>query len=145
MPFRFKMQKVLDFREQLEEEAKVDLALKQQKLEAARARFEQLRQELRAAEERRSATALKSAAERWLQEQYVKGLRGDVGATALQVRMLQQLTDEARKLLAARAMDRNLLEKLKERQNKHFLHEEYLKEQRVNDETATLRYKAPAL
>ncbi|MBO5490975.1 MAG: flagellar export protein FliJ, partial [Desulfovibrio sp.] len=108
MPFRFRMQKVLDFREQLEEEAKVDLALKQQKLEAARARFEQLKQELRAAEERLSAAALKSAAERWLQEQYVKGLRGDVGATALQVRMLQQLTDEARKLLAARAMDRNL-------------------------------------
>ena len=42
MPFHFKMQKVLDYREQLEEEAKVDLALKQRLLEDARALFERL-------------------------------------------------------------------------------------------------------
>ena len=145
MPFHFKMQKVLEYREQLEEEAKVDLALKQQKLDAARTRFEALKLELLEAEEQRNAASLKPAGERWLAEQYVKGLRSDVEATAMQTRMLQQLVDEARKLLAARAMDKKLLEKLKERQNKHYLREEYLKEQRVNDETATLRYKATAL
>ena len=49
MPFHFKMQKVLDYREQLEEEAKVDLALKQRLLEDARALFERLKTELRVA------------------------------------------------------------------------------------------------
>ena len=53
--------------------------------------------------------------------------------------------DNTRKLLAARAIERKLLEKLKERQNQQYIREEQLKEQRVNDETATLRYKAPAL
>ena len=64
---------------------------------------------------------------------------------AMQTRMNEQLVDEARKMLAARAIERKLLEKLKERQNLQYLREEQLKEQRVNDETATLRYKAPTL
>ena len=78
-------------------------------------------------------------------EQYIKGLKGDVANAAMQTRMHEQLVDEARKMLAARAIERKLLEKLKERQNQQYLREEQLKEQRVNDETATLRYKAPAL
>ena len=145
MPFHFKMQKVLDYREQLEEEAKVDLALKQRLLEEARALFERLKAELRQTEDRLFESALVPQAERWLLEQYVKGLRGDVANAALQARMHEQLVDEARKLLAARAIERKLLEKLKERQNLQYLREEQLKEQRVNDETATLRYKAPTL
>ena len=36
MPFRFKMQKVLDYREQLEEEAKVRLATAQRRFQEAR-------------------------------------------------------------------------------------------------------------
>ena len=78
-------------------------------------------------------------------EQYIKGLKGDVANAAMQTRMNEQLVDEARKMLAARAIERKLLEKLKERQNLQYLREEQLKEQRVNDETATLRYKAPTL
>ena len=83
------------------------------------------------------------APERWLREQYVKGLRADAAHEAIQVRMLEQLAEEARQLLAARAIDKKLLEKLKERQKQHHVREEQLKEQRINDETATLRYKAP--
>lgn len=145
MPFRFKLQKILDYREQLEEKAKVDLANKQRTLEEAHALFERLKTELRQTEDRLFESALVPQAERWLLEQYVKGLRGDVANAALQARMHEQLVDEARKLLAARAIERKLLEKLKERQNQQYLREEQLKEQRVNDETATLRYKAPAL
>ena len=145
MPFRFKLQKVLNYREQLEEEAKVDLAVKQLQLEKTTAVFEQLRLELRQAEDKLFDSALSPAAERWLQEQYVKGLRGDVASAALQKRMHEQLVDEARKMVAERAIERKLLEKLKERQNQQFVREEQLKEQRVNDETATLRYKAPTL
>ncbi|MBQ9405616.1 MAG: flagellar export protein FliJ [Desulfovibrio sp.] len=145
MPFHFKMQKVLDYREQLEEEAKIDLAQKEQKLQTACVRFDNLKLELRSAEDRLSEAALRSAAEGWLQQQYVKGLRNDVAEAAMQTRMLRQLVDEARKLLSERAIDRKLLDKLKERQKNTFLHDAYLKEQRINDETATLRYKATSL
>lgn len=53
--------------------------------------------------------------------------------------------EEARQVLAARAVDKKLLEKLRQRRQQQYAREEYLKEQRVNDETATLRYKAPSL
>lgn len=143
MPFRFKMQKVLDYREQLEEEAKVNLAVQQARLAEVRERLEQIRQELHQAEDGLMNAALMDAPERWLREQYVKGLRADAAHEAIQVRMLEQLAEEARQLLAARAIDKKLLEKLKERQKQHHVREEQLKEQRINDETATLRYKAP--
>lgn len=143
MPFRFKMQKVLDYREQLEEEAKVRLATAEQRLQEAQERLERLRAELERAADRLRDDPLMEAAERWLQEQYIMGLRADVAAASLQTRMLTQMAEEARKLLAARAIDKKLLEKLKERQKKHSLREEQLQEQRFNDETATLRYKAP--
>ena len=54
------------------------------------------------------------------------------------------MVEEARNLLAARAIDKKLLEKLKERQKHYHAREEQLKEQRFNDEIATLRYKAPS-
>ena len=107
MPFHFKMQKVLDYREQLEEEAKVDLALKQRLLEDARALFERLKTELLQSEDRLFQAALAPQGERWLMEQYIKGLRGDVANAAMQTRMHEQLVEEARKLLAARAIERN--------------------------------------
>ena len=77
MPFRFKMQKVLDYREQLEEEAKVNLAVQQARLAEAHERLEQIRQELHQAEDGLMNAALMDAPERWLREQYVKGLRAD--------------------------------------------------------------------
>lgn len=142
MPFRFAMQKVLDYREQLEEEAKVRLAAAERRLHDAQKRLDRLRGELERAADRLRDNPLMEAGERWLQEQYITGLRADVAAASLQERMMTQMAQEARKLLAARAIDKKLLEKLKERQKKHFLREEQLQEQRFNDETATLRYKA---
>ncbi len=142
MPFRFAMQKVLDYREQLEEEAKVRLAAAERRLQEAQKRLDRLRGELERAADRLRDNPLMEAGERWLQEQYITGLRADVAAASLQERMLAQTAQEARKLLAARAIDKKLLEKLKERQKKHFIREEQLQEQRFNDETATLRYKA---
>ena len=58
MPFRFKLQKILDYREQLEEEAKVDLANKQKLLEESRALFERLKDDLRQSEDRLYESAL---------------------------------------------------------------------------------------
>lgn len=143
MPFRFRMQKVLDYRAQLEEEAKVRLADAERGLRESRERLNAVLGELARAEERFRADLLQSG-ERWLHEQYLKGLRNDRAVTELQCRMREQLVEEARALLAARAMERKLLEKLKERQRAQYLHAERLQEQHFNDEISTLRYKASA-
>ena len=143
MPFRFKMQKVLDYRAQLEEEAKVRLADAEHRLRVSEERLAAIRDELAAAEEKARGGLLESA-ERWLHDQYLKGLHSDMSQAELQLRLQRQMAEEARALLAARAMDRKVLEKLKERQKAQYQHAERLEEQHFNDEISTLRYKASA-
>lgn len=144
MAFRFNLQKVLDYREQLEEEAKVRLAKAQAELKKAEERLNALKDEIKKTEEA-SLGKLMTQGERWLQDQYLKGLYGDINEAALQTRMCRQLAEEARKTLAARAIDRKLLDKLKEKKKNQFIKAEQKQEQNFNDEIATIRYKAPAI
>ncbi|MDM8216918.1 flagellar export protein FliJ [Desulfovibrio piger] len=143
MPFRFSLQKVLDYREQLEEEAKNRFALVQRQYREAKAQLAALSSELETQEARLYGQVIDNAGERWLLESFIKGLRADIEATTARVQNLRATRDEMRKILAARSMDRKLLEKLKERKYRQYLLDERLKEQRFNDEIATLRYKAP--
>ena len=143
MPFRFSLQKVLDYREQLEEEAKNRFALVQRQYREAKAQLAALSSELETQEARLYGQVIDNAGERWLLESFIKGLRADIEATTARVQNLRVTRDEMRRVLAARSMDKKLLEKLKERKYRQFLLDERLKEQRFNDEIATLRYKAP--
>ncbi|HIX40902.1 flagellar export protein FliJ [uncultured Desulfovibrio sp.] len=143
MPFRFSLQKVLDYREQLEEEAKNRFALVQRQYREAKAQLAALSSELETQEARLYGQVIDNAGERWLLESFIKGLRADIEATTARVQNLRATRDEMRRILAARSMDKKLLEKLKERKYRQFLLDERLKEQRFNDEIATLRYKAP--
>ena len=145
MPFRFKLQKVLEYREQMEEEAKVRLAQATMQHEEAVKALQAATQALAAEQQHQADNPLMSAAERWVSDQYLKGLANDVQTAGMQERMTGQMEAEARKLLAARALDRQMLDKLKERQKRTYQHEELLKEQQFNDEIATIRFKAEAV
>lgn len=143
MAFKFKMQKVLDYRQQLEEEAKVRLADAQNNLLRCRRTLEELG--TRIAEAESKAYEVSQPGERWLHDQYLKGLRSDHRALAMQERMLAQIAEEARRALAERAIDRKVLEKLKEKHKIQFTRQEQKQELNFNDEIATIRHKAPAL
>ena len=145
MPFRFKLQKVLDYREQMEEEAKVRLAEATMRHDEAVRALQQAQQALEAERQHQTVDPLMSAAERWVSDQYIKGLTNDVHMADMQERMTAQVQEEARKMLAVRALDRQMLDKLKERQKRNFQHEELQKEQHFNDEIATIRFKAEAV
>ncbi len=145
MPFHFKMQKVLEYREQLEEEARVQLAQAERLRLREEERAVRLKGMLAEQEVKLYRDVALSSGERWLLENFVKGLRADLASTVMRLRSLTQAVAAARSALQERAKDRKLMEKLKERQKEYYVHEERLKEQRTNDETATLRYKAPAL
>lgn len=143
MAFKFRMQKVLDYREQLEEEAKVRFANAQAKWRKCQEQLNALLGQINEAEAK--SAELMQAAERWLHDQYLKGLHADQAALALQERMLAQMTEEARQHLASCAIDRKMLDKLKERQKAQYLHAEQKQELNFNDEIATVRHKAQAI
>jgi flagellar FliJ protein len=144
MAFRFNMQRVLDYRGQLEEEAKVRLAEAQRRQREAARRLEDLEAALREAQDRARVIVMKGAAERWLHEGYVKGLSSDKNAASLQLQKAGKMVDEARKLLTVRAVDKKVLDKLKARKKYQYMREEVMMERHTNDETATLRFKAPS-
>lgn len=145
MSFQFKMQKILDYREQLEEEAKIRLAQAQERLEQAQKKYTEIDLAKQNAIAQAQKNPLMSAAEFWVSDQYIRGLEEDLKAAHLQLELARELRTEAQKLLTMRAVDKKMLVKLKERQKAIWTHDEKLKEQHFNDEIATIRYKkAPA-
>jgi flagellar FliJ protein len=142
MAFRFKLQKVLEYREQLEDQAKVALARIQQLYIEEERRSEALQALLAEQESKLYSNALLPAGERWLLEHFIRGVREDLQSSQMRLRTLAQMMAEAQKTLRERARDKKILEKLKARQRERHEREERSKEQRSYDETATLRFKA---
>jgi len=142
MAFRFKLQKVLEYREQLEDQAKVALARVQQLHIEEERRNGALKELLAEQESTLYSNALLPAGERWLLEHFIRGVRADLQNSNMRLRTLAQMVAEARKTLRERARDKKILEKLKAGQRERHELEERSKEQRSNDETATLRFKA---
>jgi flagellar FliJ protein len=140
MAFKFKLEKVLDYRKQLEEQAMQALAEVRRAEEKEKERLAGLRLEL--AVQRTSLNAsIHDAAERWLVSSYINALTGDIRTTE---RVLEILAEEIvirQAALVEKAQEKQLLDKLKDKQALRHAQEEKLKEQRDNDETATIRYK----
>ena len=142
MAFRFKLQKVLEYREQLEDQAKVALAKAQQLYIEEERRSEALKALLTEQEAKLYSKVPLPADERWLLELFIRGVRDDLQNSHMRLRTLAQMVAEAKKTLRERARDKKILEKLKSRQRERHELEERIKEQRSYDETATLRFKA---
>ena len=142
MAFRFKLQKVLEYREQLEDQAKVALARVQQLFIEEENRNEALKALLAEQEIKLYSNALLPAGERWLLELFIRGVRDDLQSSHMRLRTLAHMVAEAQKVLRERARDKKILEKLQAKQRERHELAERIKEQRNYDETATLRFKA---
>ena len=142
MAFHFKLQKILEYREQLEDQAKVALAQVQQLHIEEERRNEMLEALHTEQESKLYADALLPAGERWLLEHFIRGVREDLQSSHMRLRTLAHMVAEAENTLQERAKDKKILEKLKTRQRERHELEERTEEQRSYDETATLRFKA---
>lgn len=143
--FRFSLQQVLDYREQLKEQAQVAYARAQAELLREETQAESLRQLLAEQESRLFSAVPGDQGERWLLENYVRGIRADLNATLLRVRSLTALAEESRQELTRRAKEHKILEKLKAKQAERHMRDARVREQRTYDETAAIRFKAPAV
>ncbi|MDR2825705.1 MAG: flagellar export protein FliJ [Deltaproteobacteria bacterium] len=145
MGFKFRLEKVLEYRRQLEEQAMLVLARARARRDAEKVRLENLNSEFGLSSAKLSGGAGMHGAERWLMQNYVQALRQDIESSA---RLLQGLEEEValcQNALIDKAQERELLDKLKSRQAKRFAEDEKLREQHENDETATIRYKKTAI
>ena len=138
-PFRFRLQNVLNYRVQLEDQAKMVFAGAREKHERQHHEVERLDEELKQTLNRRHEALKANRDEVWLLENYCKGLAADLEQAQALLRHLAFEMEEARQKLVQAMQNRSLLDKLKERQYERHLKEENLQEQRFNDEIITLR------
>lgn len=139
-PFAFQLQRVLDYRRQLEEQAALALA---------RAKEAVARQEAAVADlDRRLAEHVAdgfgqdaTAQDIWLWRNYREALERDLAAARIRLQELALKLQKARAEAIARAKDRKLLEKLKENQAQKHHEEASREEQKEHDEMATIRFR----
>lgn len=141
-PFRFKLQQVLEYRAQLEDQAKMEFARAQRKYDDQTNMVSLLRERLAEYEPRLYRS--KEQSEMWLLRNFIQALKADIAKAEERLLQLAQALNKARQLLVKKSQERKLLEKLKETQAKRHAQEERFKEQQQFDETATLRYKPQA-
>jgi len=142
-PFRFKLEKVLEYRRSLEEQAKLALAQAQQAHDRQQEVVEGLRTSL---EKHRNALNSRqdvTIQDLWLHEQYERRLQQDIIEADATLQELALNLQMRRRDALSRSTDRKLLEKLKTRQAEKHHAEEQQKEQKEFDETAAVRYEPP--
>lgn len=140
--FRFSLEQVLNYRIQLEQQAKVELARVEQERIREQQHADMIQEILAQQQAELDQLGPDRISERWLFENFIKGLRTDYGLAMMRVRNWAKAADAARLELISRAKDRKTLEKLKETQAENHAKEEQLREQREFDETAAIRFKA---
>ena len=139
-PFDFRLQKVLEYRQQLEDQARMALA-------EAKAAHEAQERALADVEARLAAHMAKgfgdspTQADIWLWTQYREALTMDLASAKAELARLALILQTCRQEAVLRSREKKLLEKLKDRQAKKHHVAETLAEQKEYDEMATLRYK----
>lgn len=139
-PFLFKLEKILEYRRQLEDQAKLALSQVRQEILVQTKRVETLENDLQACLLEMSRTKQMTPAELWLWSGWRKRLELDKRQAQAKLIDLQQLAETRRLELVAKSKDRKLLEKLRAKQAEKHGQEEQRKEQKELDETGTLRY-----
>ncbi len=142
-PYRFPLQQVLEYRTQVEEQAKLTYAQAQQRYQRQVGRVEALRQTL--AEQETKLYQAKEMGTIWLLRNFVLGLTTDLAEAETVLLQLAQALNRERQNLVKRSQERKLLDKLKENQAQKHAQKEHSAEQRQFDETATLRYRPQTL
>ncbi len=138
-PFKFRLQQVLEYRTQLEDQAKMFFAAAKDAHDRQLKETERLAAALDEAQSKRHKAIQANRDEAWLLENYCKGLAEDLEAARIRLNHLAIALEEARQKLVQAMQDRKLLDKLKEKQHERHVKEENLREQRFNDEISTLR------
>lgn len=143
-PFRFKLEKILEYRRQVEDQAKLALVQARQLKEEQDALVERLRLDLQTCLRELSAQKQLTQADLWLWSSYRERLIQDTNHAKAKLVQLETLVETRRRELVVKAMERKLLEKLRSKQADKHEHDAQRKEQNEFDETATLRHgRAP--
>lgn len=135
--FKFRLEQVLRYRGQLENQAKMAFAHAQMELATQIKNLNALCASLEKAE----CAPYESQSEYWLRTNFIRSLKEDISAAELNRQRLELLVERKRAELVKVSQERQLLDKLKEKQAERYAYEQLLQEQKELDEVASLRYE----
>ncbi len=139
-PFVFRLDKVLEYRRQLEDQARMALARAKADHDVQRNLLNDLTMRLTAHNERGFRKRAPQA-DIWLWNQYREALEMDITAATAELERLAQVLQKRREEAVLRSREKKLLEKLKDRQAAKHHVEANQHEQKEFDEMATIRHK----
>lgn len=142
--FNFRLQKILDYKIQLEEQCKLELK---------RANFELMKKQQELANIDLELNKIKKALLNgnlnndllWLYREMEKNLIIDSEQLKKEIDLLVQKIDILKKDLITKTIERKKMEKLKEKERDRFLYEEQKKEQKEIGDIAIFRYEKPSI
>lgn len=140
-PFKFKLEKILDYRGQVEDQARMSVARAQAQFIEHQQHIERLRAALLKHENSLNEMKDPSEGDLWLWRNYRDRMLEDIFKADDVLKYYAKVLAMARERLVAAAKNKKIMVKLKERQAANYYEEEGRKEQSEFDEMATLRYK----
>jgi len=143
--FRFSLEQVLEYRRQMEDQAKMELAKALAAHNAEADKLRALTEKLAKQEASLYSKKEVGEADLWLWRRYQAAMKEDISRSQAQVEKLARILTDARQRLVERSRDKKLLERLRANQELAFRKEENLKEQREADEMATVRFRHEAV
>lgn len=138
-PFRFRLQKLLDYRQHREDEAALALAQAEGEMAAEQRRLAHLEAE-QAAAQARLRQEVRGGADCWLWQPYLRRLADAVARSRHRLDELAALVASRRQELQQRATERKLVEQLRHRHLARHVYEEQRRDQCTLDEVATLAH-----
>ncbi len=139
--FKFNLQKVLDFRSGLEEQAQLELAHSRKKYQDQISRVQDLENEIAQAMEEIRKKENITRDRIWLWNKYIERLNFDHRLARLRLRELAREVNNRRQQLLEKSKDKKIIEKIKINQKIKFEHAQQKAEQKEFDEMAVVRYK----
>ena len=138
MKFRFRLEKVLEYRKRLEDEAKRNYLLAKASTEAALHELEML---YRSIDEARARAPMSQAAELQRDDVFIAGQKLRIEQKRIKIRELKEEEERTQEILADSAKEKKTLVRLKERKFDEFKKEVQRLENLEADEFSVMRYK----
>ena len=138
--FVFRLEKVLEYRRQLEDQARMALAEAQANHDAQARLLAETEAQLAAHNDKGFGDSA-TEADIWLWRTYREALERDVATARAELERLASILQTCRQEAVLRSREKKLLEKLKDRQARKHHVAENLEEQKEFDEMATIRHK----
>lgn len=139
--YKFGLQKLMDFREKMEEEKKNQLSLALKRLEQEKDKLSELRKRQKEMDKAFNEKTSKGIAvnELKLLVNYIDYYKREIKQQRTKIKMAEDYVAACRQVLIAATQEKKMIEKLKEIDFKKYLYEEQKKEEKLIDDLVSFK------